>query len=170
MVAVHKNGTTFDVDAIRAQFPILGTEAHGRPLVYLDNAATTQKPQRVLDALDLYYRAKNSNVHRGAHYLADLATRDFEATRERLAAFLNATRKEEVVWTRGTTESINLVAQTWGRQHVRAGDRVIISALEHHANIVPWQMLCESAGAELSVIPVTDRGEMDRAGRCAHPG
>ncbi len=164
MVAAHKNGTTFDVDAIRAQFPILGTEAHGHPLVYLDNAATTQKPQRVLDALDLYYRAKNSNVHRGAHYLADLATRDFEATRERLAAFLNATRKEEVVWTRGTTESINLVAQTWGRQHVRAGDRVIISALEHHANIVPWQMLCESAGAELSIIPVTDRGEMDLEG------
>ncbi|MEM6985057.1 MAG: cysteine desulfurase [Pseudomonadota bacterium] len=151
----------FDVDVVRADFPILHTEAHGQPLVYLDNAATTQKPQRVLDALDNYYRTQNSNVHRGAHYLADLATREFEHTRERLAEFLNATRKEEIVWTRGTTESINLVAQSWGRQHIGRGDRIVVSALEHHANIVPWQLLCEERDAELVVVPISDEGEID---------
>ncbi|MEM7377802.1 MAG: cysteine desulfurase, partial [Pseudomonadota bacterium] len=124
-------------------------------------AATTQKPQAVLDTLDQYYRAENSNVHRGAHYLADLATRAFERSREQLAAFLNAERTEEVVWTRGTTESINLVAQSWGRRNIGAGDHIVVSALEHHANIVPWQMLCEERGAVLSVIPISDAGEID---------
>lgn len=154
-------GSEFDIELLRASFPILHTEAHGRPLIYLDNAATTQKPQQVLDSLDNYYRAQNSNVHRGAHYLADIATRDFERTRERLADFLNAARKEEIVWTRGTTESINLVAQTWGRRNVSSGDQILISALEHHANIVPWQMLCEETGAELVVAPISDAGEID---------
>lgn len=151
----------FDVEAVRDEFPILATQAHGQPLVYLDNAATTQKPQSVIDALDNYYRTQNSNVHRGAHYLADWATREFERARVHLAQFLNAARKEEVVWTRGTTESINLVAQTWGRRNIQAEDHIVVSALEHHANIVPWQMLCEQTGANLLVIPISDSGELD---------
>ncbi len=161
MAARQMNTEAFNAETVRAEFPILATEAHGRPLVYLDNAATTQKPQCVLDVIEHYYRAQNSNVHRGAHYLADLATRGFEAAREQLAAFLNANGKEEIVWTRGTTESINLVAQSWGRKHIGAGDHIVISGLEHHANIVPWQMLCEEKDAELKVIPVTDSGELD---------
>ncbi|MDF1781885.1 MAG: cysteine desulfurase [Alcanivoracaceae bacterium] len=151
---------TFSVDAIRAQFPILSTSVRGKPLVYLDNGATTQKPEVVIDALSEYYRTQNSNVHRGAHYLSDLATAEFEGARQIVADFLNAQR-EEIIWTRGTTEAINLVAQCYGREQLREGDEVLISALEHHSNIVPWQMACARAGATLNVIPILDDGSLD---------
>ncbi|MFC3150238.1 SufS family cysteine desulfurase [Litoribrevibacter euphylliae] len=156
-VEAHKG---FDVDLIRKDFPILDQEVNGHPLVYLDNAATTQKPQAVIDALAAYYQADNSNVHRGAHTLSDRATQAFEDARVVVQKFLNASASEEIIWTRGTTEGINLVAQTYGRANVQAGDNVIISAMEHHSNIVPWQMLCEQSGAELRVIPVNDKGEL----------
>ncbi len=149
-----------DVDKIRKDFPILHQEVNGHPLVYLDNAASTHKPQAVIDALALYYSKNNSNVHRGAHALSDRATQDFENARGTVQAFLNAESSEEIIWTRGTTESINLVAQTYGQENVKAGDNVIISAMEHHSNIVPWQVLCEQVGAELRVIPVNDAGEL----------
>lgn len=152
----------FDVAAIRAQFPLLSETAHGKPLVYLDNGATTQKPDAVLQALDGYYRHLNSNVHRGAHDLADRATRAFEASRAKVAAFVGAARHEEIIWTRGTTESINLVANSYGRSVLKAGDQIVVSTLEHHANIVPWQMLCEATGAELKVIPIGDDGVLDQ--------
>ena len=151
---------TFSVDAIRTQFPILSTSVRGKPLVYLDNGATTQKPAVVIDALSEYYRTQNSNVHRGAHYLSDLATAEFEGARQIVADFLNAQR-EEIIWTRGTTEAINLVAQCYGREQLRAGDEVLISALEHHSNIVPWQLACERTGATLKVIPIFDDGSLD---------
>jgi cysteine desulfurase/selenocysteine lyase len=153
--------TGFDVNAVRKQFPILDQEVNGHPLVYLDNGATTQKPQAVIDALESYYRKDNSNVHRGAHTLSDRATQVFEDARITLQKFLNASASEEIIWTRGTTESINLVAQTFGQVNVKSGDNVIISAMEHHSNIVPWQMLCERNGAELRVIPVNDAGELE---------
>ncbi len=153
----------FDVQAIRAQFPLLSVTAHDKPLVYLDNGATTQKPLSVLKALDDYYRQLNSNVHRGAHDLADRATRAFEASRRKVAQYVGAARDEEIVWTRGTTESINLVANSYGRNVLKAGDQIVISTLEHHANIVPWQLLCEATGAELKVIPVGDDGVLDQA-------
>lgn len=152
----------FDVQAIRADFPLLGESAHGKPLVYLDNGATTQKPSAVLAVLDDYYRHLNSNVHRGAHDLADRATRAFEAAREKVAGYIGAARSDELIWTRGTTESINLVANSYGRSVLKAGDRVVVSTLEHHANIVPWQMLCEQLGAELAVIPCDDAGVLDQ--------
>jgi len=154
------NSTGLDLDAIRKDFPILDQQVNGHPLVYLDNGATTQKPQAVIDALDNYYQKDNSNVHRGAHTLSDRATQVFEDARIALQKFLNAEASEEIIWTRGTTESINLVAQTYGAANVQAGDNVIISAMEHHSNIVPWQMLCERNGAELRVIPVNDAGEL----------
>ena len=154
------NSTGLDLDAIRKDFPILDQQVNGHPLVYLDNGATTQKPQAVIDALDNYYQKNNSNVHRGAHTLSDRATQVFEDARIALQTFLNAEASEEIIWTRGTTESINLVAQTYGAANVQAGDNVIISAMEHHSNIVPWQMLCERNGAELRVIPVNDAGEL----------
>ncbi len=149
------------INDIRAQFPALHQEVNGKPLVYLDNGATTQKPQCVIDALSDYYRLNNSNVHRGAHTLSDRATQQFEDARKTLQAFLNAKKSEEVVWTRGTTESINLVAATWGRQNIKAGDEILVTGMEHHSNIVPWQMLCEQTGATLRPIPVKDNGELD---------
>jgi cysteine desulfurase/selenocysteine lyase len=149
-----------DVAAIRADFPILRRQVRGRPLVYLDNAATTQKPQPVVDALSGYYTGFNSNVHRGVHALSEEATAAFEAARETVRAFFNAAEAAEIVFTRNATESINLVAATFGRANVRAGDDVIISAMEHHSNIVPWQMLCEQAGARLRVAPIDARGEL----------
>ena len=149
------------INDIRAQFPALNQEVNGKPLVYLDNGATTQKPQCVIDALSDYYRLNNSNVHRGAHTLSDRATQQFEDARKTLQAFLNAKKSEEVVWTRGTTESINLVAATWGRQNIKAGDEILVTGMEHHSNIVPWQMLCEQTGATLRPIPVKDNGELD---------
>ena len=149
------------INEIRAQFPALHQEVNGKPLVYLDNGATTQKPQCVIDALSDYYRLNNSNVHRGAHTLSDRATQQFEDARKTLQAFLNAEKAEEIVWTRGTTESINLVAATWGRQNVQAGDEILVTGMEHHSNIVPWQMLCQQTGATLRPIPVKDNGELD---------
>jgi cysteine desulfurase/selenocysteine lyase len=153
--------TLFDVAAVRADFPILGTTAHGRPLVYLDNAATTQKPQVVLDTLADYYRSSNANVHRGVHYLSGRATDLFEEARAKVARFIGATEPREVIFTRNATEGVNLVAQTWGRANVRAGDEILISAIEHHSNIVPWYMLCGEKGATLRVIPMFDNGELD---------
>ncbi|WOD29569.1 cysteine desulfurase [Alloalcanivorax xenomutans] len=151
---------TLNVSALRDAFPILHQEANGKPLVYLDNAATTQKPRVVIDAIRDYYQGTNSNVHRGAHYLSDRATADFEAARDTVAAFLNADR-EEIIWTKGTTEGINLVAQCIGRERLKAGDEVLITTLEHHANIVPWQQACLATGASLKVVPLREDGSVD---------
>jgi cysteine desulfurase/selenocysteine lyase len=145
---------------VRADFPILATEARGHRLVYLDNAATTQKPRQVIDRIVRYYTLENSNVHRGVHYLSEIATAAYEQARTTVKHFIGARDEKEIVFTRGTTESINLVAQTWGRTNVREGDEIIISAIEHHSNIVPWQMLCEEKQATLRVIPVNDDGEL----------
>lgn len=149
-----------NIPSIREQFPVLHQEVNGHPLVYFDNAATTQKPRRVLDALDNYYTSMNANIHRGVHTLADRATQAFEDTRESIRAFINATEKEEIIFTKGTTDGINLVAASWGRTNIKAGDEIIISTLEHHSNIVPWQMLCEEKGATLRVIPVDEHGDI----------
>jgi cysteine desulfurase/selenocysteine lyase len=151
---------TFDVEAFRAQFPILKRQVKGYPLIYLDNAATSQKPQVVIDALVNYYSGFNANIHRGIHSLAEEATAAFEATRDTVKEFINASSREEIIFTRGTTEGINLVAATWGRANVKAGDEIIITNMEHHSNIVPWQLLCEEKGAVLKVIPVDDNGEL----------
>ncbi len=145
---------------IRSQFPILHQEVNGKPLVYLDNAATTQKPRSVLDALAQYYQLDNSNIHRGAHTLADRATRYFEDTRLTIREFINAQDAAEVIFTKGTTESINLVAASFGGRFITKGDEIIISTLEHHSNIVPWQLLCEAKEATLKVIPINDSGEI----------
>jgi cysteine desulfurase / selenocysteine lyase len=153
--------TSFDVAAIRADFPILRSSAHGKPLVYLDNAATTQKPQVVLDALADYYTSSNANVHRGVHYLSGRATDLFEAARAKVARFIGAAEPREVIFTRNATEGVNLVAQAWGRTNVREGDEILISAIEHHSNIVPWYLLCAEKGATLRVIPMFDNGELD---------
>lgn len=153
----------FDIDAIRQDFPILQQQVKGKPLVYLDNAATTQKPKVVMEALTDYYSDTNSNVHRGAHTLSDQATRLFENARITVQSFLNAASEKEIIWTRGTTESINLVAHSFGRDQLKAGDEILISAMEHHSNIVPWQILCQQTGATLKVIPVTPEAELDMA-------
>lgn len=150
-----------DVQRIRSAFPILERQVKGKPLVYLDNAATTQKPQAVIDALTGYYSGYNANIHRGIHTLAEEATAAYEATRDAVRDFINAPSREEIIFTRGTTESINLVAYTWGRANVQQGDEIIISAMEHHSNIVPWQILCEEKGAVLKVIPVNELGELE---------
>jgi cysteine desulfurase/selenocysteine lyase len=150
-----------DVNTIRKEFPILDQEVNGYPLIYFDNAATSQKPLEVIEALEGYYRGYNSNVHRGAHTLAAKATDAFEATREKLREFLGAAHTEEIIFTKGTTEAINLVAYSYGRKFIGKGDEIIISAMEHHSNIVPWQILCEEKGAILKVIPVTAAGELD---------
>ncbi len=150
----------FDVKKIRDDFPILHRRVHGKPLIYLDNAATTQKPRSVISAITEYYTGENANIHRGVHYLSERATQDFEGAREIVQRFLNAREAREIVFVRGATEAINLVAQTFGRQQIRAGDEIVISALEHHSNIVPWQMLCEQTGAQLKIVPVDDRGEL----------
>jgi len=153
--------TALDVAAIREDFPILRQRVHGKPLVYLDNAATTQKPQAVIDRLVRYYSEDNGNVHRGVHWLSERATDAYEEARDTVRRFLNAAESREIVFVRGTTEAINLVAQTYGRTHVGAGDEIVISTLEHHSNIVPWQLLCEEKGARLRVIPISDTGELD---------
>ena len=150
-------------DRLRGQFPALAQEVNGHPLVYLDNAATTQKPQAVLDAINHYYRADNANVHRAAHALSGRATRAFEDARETVARFINAPLSHEVIWTRGTTEAINLVAQSWGMSELRAGDEIVLSTLEHHANIVPWQLVAQRTGAVIRVIPLDERGDLDLA-------
>ncbi|HDX8591307.1 aminotransferase class V-fold PLP-dependent enzyme [Aeromonas dhakensis] len=157
-------------DRLRSQFPALAQEVNGHPLVYLDNAATTQKPQAVLDAINHYYRADNANVHRAAHALSGRATRAFEDARETVARFINAPRSHEVIWTRGTTEAINLVAQSWGVSELRAGDEVVLSTLEHHANIVPWQLVAQRTGAVIRVAPLDERGDLDMAAYLAMLG
>jgi cysteine desulfurase/selenocysteine lyase len=150
-----------DAKELRRQFPLLATRAHGQPLVYLDNAATTQKPQRVIDALLRYYNSQNANIHRGVYDLSQTATGLYEATRQRVARFINAAEPREIIFTRGTTESINLVAASWGRATLGPGDEVLLSRMEHHSNIVPWQMICQQTGAILRVVPFNKQGELD---------
>ena len=152
--------SAFDVARIREDFPILKQLVNGKPLVYLDNAATSQKPQSVIDTLVRYYTTENSNVHRGVHTLSQLATDDYEQARTQVRNFINAKEDEEIIFVRGTTEAINLVAQTFGRQKISEGDEIIISTMEHHSNIVPWQILCQEKGAKLRVIPINDAGEL----------
>jgi cysteine desulfurase / selenocysteine lyase len=153
--------TTFDVEKVRRDFPILSERVHGKPLVYLDSANTSQKPQAVLDAMDDYYRHANANIHRATHLLSERATALYEGARAKAAAFINAPDAKSIVLTKGTTDGINLVAQSYGRSMLRAGDEIVISWLEHHSNIVPWQMLCEQTGAVLRIVPIDDRGEID---------
>lgn len=148
-----------EVERIRRDFPILQSRVRGKPLVYLDNAATSQKPQVVIDALVYYYCTQNANVHRGVYYLSEAATRAYEGGRETVRRFLNAASTREIIFVRGATEGINLVAHGYGRRHLRAGDEIIITAMEHHSNIVPWQLLCEATGAKLRVIPINGDGE-----------
>ena len=152
---------TFDAQRVRQDFPILEQEVNGRPLVYLDNAATTQKPSSVIDAIVNYYRRDNANVHRGVHTLSDRATQGFEQARQTVADFIASPKTSQVIWTSGTTAAINLVAYSWGHSQLRAGDRVLVSWLEHHSNIVPWQLVAAATGAEVVPIPVTDAGEID---------
>lgn len=152
---------TLDVAAVRDDFPILARQVHGHPLVYLDNAATSQAPRQVIEVFDDYYGRYNANIHRGLHTLADEATAAFEGTRDTVRAFLNAAESREIVFTRGTTEAINLVAHAWGRANLGAGDEVLISRLEHHSNIVPWQLLARELGFAIRVIPVDERGVLD---------
>jgi len=150
----------FDVAALRSQFPILKREVHGRPLVYLDNAATSQKPHSVIEAERHYYEVLNANIHRGVHALSQEATDAFEGARDKVRDFLKARRREEIIFTRGATEAINLVAHSWGRSQLKPGDEILVSEMEHHANIVPWQLLCEATGAVLKVIPIDERGAL----------
>lgn len=150
----------FDIKKVRADFPILQTQVNGHPLVYLDNAATSQKPKAVIDAIVEYYLHDNANIHRGVHFLSEKATEEFEAARKAVQRFLHAARPSEIVFVRGATEGINLVAQTYGRVHVKAGDEVVITTMEHHSNIVPWQLLCDEKGARLRVAPINQRGEL----------
>ncbi len=150
----------FDVNVWRKEFPILSREVHGKPLVYLDNAATSQKPNAVIASERHYYEALNANVHRGVHTLSQEATDAFEGARDTVRRFLNAAQREEIIFTRGATEAVNLVAHSWGRSNLKAGDEILVSEMEHHANIVPWQMLCEVTGAVLKVIPIDDRGAL----------
>lgn len=150
----------FNVARVREDFPILREKVHGKPLVYFDNGATSQKPQSVIDALNRYYRTENSNIHRGVHHLSESATGAYEAARGKIRGFLNAHSDQEIVFVRGTTEAINLVAQSYGRSFLQPGDEIIVSAMEHHSNIVPWQMLCEQVGAKLRVIPINHDGEI----------
>jgi cysteine desulfurase/selenocysteine lyase len=161
MSAINTISPAIDVAAVRRQFPVLERQVKGKPLVYLDNAATAQKPQAVIDALVDYYSRYNANIHRGIHTLAEEATAAFEATRDAAQRFIGAGAREELIFTRGTTESINLVAATWGRANIQAGDEIIISTMEHHSNIVPWQVLCQEKGATLRVIPINDAGELE---------
>lgn len=152
--------TGFDVKRVREDFPILHTSVHGHPLVYLDNAATAQKPRAVIDALVKYYAEQNANIHRGVHFLSEQATRAYEDVRKLAQMFLNAASEREIIFTRGATEAINLVASSYGRRNVRRGDEVLITGMEHHSNLVPWQMICEETGAVLRVVPITDAGEL----------
>ncbi len=163
-MTLHRQATAalpFDPQSVRADFPALDLVVRGKPLVYLDNAATAQKPQAVIDRLERYYSTENSNVHRGVHYLSEVATEAYEGTRKKLQQFLNAASTCEIVFVRGTTEGINLVANSYGRANAKEGDEIIVSAMEHHSNIVPWQILCQQTGAQLRVVPVTDTGELD---------
>ncbi len=153
--------TVFDVRRVRQDFPVLEQWVHGRPLVYLDNAATAQKPHQVIDALTTYYRTYNANVHRGIHTLSEQATENYEDARRKIACFINARSVKEVIWTRGTTESINLVAYSWGRANIGAGDEILLTQMEHHSNLIPWQILAQEKGAVLRFVPVTNEGFLD---------
>jgi len=159
-ISIASSMPALDVDRLRDDFPILKRRVHGKPLVYLDNAATTQKPHAVIDRLTRYYREENANIHRGVHALSVEATVAYDAARDRIRQFLNAAEAREVIFVRGATEAINLVAATYGRTCVRTGDEILVSEMEHHSNIVPWQMLCEATGATLQVVPITDTGEL----------
>jgi cysteine desulfurase / selenocysteine lyase len=150
----------FDVERVRADFPILQQKVRGKPLVYLDNAATSQKPRAVIEAISRYYEGTNANIHRGVHFLSEHATEEYEAVRGIARKFLNAAESREIIFVRGTTEGINLVAQTFGRAHIHAGDEILITDMEHHSNIVPWQILCDERGAKLRVAPINDAGEL----------
>lgn len=155
-----KVAPVFDVEKIREDFPVLKQTVHGKPLVYFDSAATAQKPQVVIDAIRKFHEVDCANIHRGVHELSQRSTAAYEETRAKTKKFLNSRSKTELIFTRGTTEGVNLVASSWGRKNVKEGDEIVISALEHHSNIVPWQMLCEEKGAHLRVIPMNDRGEL----------
>ena len=157
---LHETVSGFDVEKVRADFPILQEKANGHPLVYLDNAATSQKPRAVIDEIVRYYERSNANIHRGVHYLSQKATDEFEAARKAVQQFLHAAKPSEIIFVRSATEAINLVAQTYGRTHVGAGDEVVITAMEHHSNIVPWQLLCDEKKAKLRVAPINDKGEL----------
>src|SRR5437879_8713251 len=157
---VRNAGAELDVHKVRRDVPILLPRVRGRTLVYLDNAATSQKPQVVIDAIGCYYERDNANIHRGVHFLSEHATEEYEGARRTVQSFLNAADASEIVFVRGATEAINLVAQTYGRSNVRAGDEVLITAMEHHSNIVPWQILCAEKGARLRVAPISDSGEL----------
>jgi len=159
----QSNTAVFDAERVRADFPILHQDVNGHPLVYLDNAATTQKPRAVIQAIVDYYEQDNSNVHRGAHALADRATEKFEGARVKVAGFINAAEPRQIIWTRGTTEGINLVASSWGRANLSSGDRILVSAMEHHSNIVPWQLIAAEKGAVVESIPVNAEGAIDLA-------
>ncbi len=152
------------IEKVRQDFPALHQQVHGKPLIYMDNGATTHKPNAVIDCESTFYKTVNSNVHRGAHYLSDKATEQFEAARRTVQNFIGALKPEEIIWTSGTTEGINLVASTWGRKNIGPGDRILVSEMEHHSNIVPWQILAEEKGAEVVPIPVLDNGELDLNG------
>ena len=149
-----------DVERVRGEFPILAQLVRGKPLVYLDNAATTQKPRAVIEAMRRYYATENANIHRGVHYLSELATREYEDARARVQRFLNAAESNEIIFVRGTTEGVNLVAQSYGRAQLKTGDEVLITEMEHHSNIVPWQMICDETGAKLRVVPINEAGEL----------
>ncbi len=159
-IAAKPASGVFDVERVRADFPILGQRVHGKPLVYLDNAATSQKPRAVIDAISRYYEGTNANIHRAVHHLSEQATEEYEAARKTAQKFINAPSPSEIIFVRGTTEGINLVAQTYGRAQIHAGDEVVVTDMEHHSDIVPWQLLCEDRGAKLRVVPINDRGEL----------
>ncbi|HEX7123715.1 MAG TPA: aminotransferase class V-fold PLP-dependent enzyme, partial [Gemmatimonadaceae bacterium] len=159
--AAGRAAPAYDVDRIRADFPILATTPRGRPLVYLDNAATSQKPRVVIDTLVRYYESEHGNIHRGVHYLSERATELYDATRAVVARFLGAARPDEIVFTRGTTEAINLVAASFGRGFVKPGDEIVVSEMEHHSNLVPWHLMATDRGAVIRAVPVTDSGELD---------
>jgi len=162
--AVKHDLSVLDMNAVRRDFPILDQEINGHPLVYLDNAASSQKPIQVIEAIDSYYRVDNANIHRGVHHLSQRATDAYEGARSKVRGFLNAQSDKEIIFVRGATEAINLVAQSFVRPQLAAGDEILISHIEHHANIVPWQMVCEQTGAKLKVIPMTETGELDLSG------
>jgi cysteine desulfurase/selenocysteine lyase len=161
IVMPHPVGTSFDAARVRADFPILKQQVNGKPLVYLDNAATSQKPMAVIDAMTRFYLEENSNIHRGVHFLSDKATQSYEAARSKIRNFINAAEEREIIFVRSTTEGINLVARSYGAAHLGPGDEVVLSAMEHHSNIVPWQMICGEKEARLRVIPMNDAGELD---------
>ena len=161
MNALKESMQLFDINIIRKDFPILNETVHGKTLVYLDNAATTQKPEQVIEAMNAYYRHTNSNIHRGVHLLSEKATQQYEEARKKVARLIGAPKTQEIIFTRGTTDAINLLAASFGKKHIQAGDEILISAMEHHSNIVPWQMMCEERKAVLKVVPIDDDGSLN---------